>query len=138
MKISIETAVNATLENTWSAWTCPDDIVLWNFAIEEWCCPKATIELSKGKGFNYRMEAKDGSMGFDFTGTFTEIRPNEFLEYELEDGRKVSITFQESSEGIKVVETFDAEDENSAEQQKQGWQCILNNFKKHVESKYSK
>jgi len=133
MKISIETTVNATIDKTWSAWTTPSDIVAWNFASDEWCCPNAEIELVVGKGFNYRMEAKDGSMGFDFGGTFTQVRPNEFIEYALEDGRKISITFEKTENGIRVVETFDAEDENSAEQQKQGWQCILENFKKHVE-----
>lgn len=133
MKISIETTVNATIDKTWSAWTTPSDIVAWNFASDEWCCPNAEIELVVGKGFNYRMEAKDGSMGFDFGGTFTQVRPNEFIEYALEDGRKISITFEKTENGIRVVETFDAEDANSAEQQKQGWQCILENFKKHVE-----
>lgn len=133
MKISIETTVNATIDKTWSAWTTPSDIVAWNFASDEWCCPNAEIDLVVGKGFNYRMEAKDGSMGFDFGGTFTQVRPNEFIEYALEDGRKISITFEKTENGIRVVETFDAEDENSAEQQKQGWQCILENFKKHVE-----
>jgi len=133
MKISIETTVNATIDKTWSAWTTPSDIVAWNFASDEWCCPNAEIELVVGKGFNYRMEAKDGSMGFDFGGTFTQVRANEFIEYALEDGRKISITFEKTENGIRVVETFDAEDENSAEQQKQGWQCILENFKKHVE-----
>ncbi len=133
MKISIETTVNATIDKTWSAWTTPSDIVAWNFASDEWCCPNAEIDLVVGKGFNYRMEAKDGSMGFDFGGTFTQVRPNEFIEYALEDGRKISISFEKTENGIRVVETFDAEDENSAEQQKQGWQCILENFKKHVE-----
>lgn len=133
MKISIETTVNATIDKTWSAWTTPSDIVAWNFASDEWCCPNAEIDLVVGKGFNYRMEAKDGSMGFDFGGTFTQVRPNEFIEYALEDGRKISITFEKTENGIRVIETFDAEDENSAEQQKQGWQCILENFKKHVE-----
>ncbi|MBC76094.1 MAG: ATPase [Halobacteriovoraceae bacterium] len=134
MKVSIETIIDSTLEKVWSAWTTPAYITAWNFASEEWCCPKTEIDLEPGKNFNYRMEAKDGSMGFDFSGTFTEIKPNEFIEYALEDGRRVSISFEQTDNGVRVVESFDAEDENSAEQQKQGWQCILNNFKAHVES----
>jgi uncharacterized protein YndB with AHSA1/START domain len=135
MKISIETEVNASLDTVWSAWVTPENITEWNFATEEWCCPRAEIELKVGGKFNYRMEAKDGSMGFDFDGRFTKVTPNDSIHFELEDNRVVTVQFVETSNGVRVIEAFDAEDENSAEQQKQGWQCILNNFKKHVESK---
>lgn len=135
MKISIETEVKASLTAVWNAWVTPEDITSWNYAIDEWYCPKAEIDLEVGGKFNYRMEAKDGSMGFDFEGTFTEINPQKSIRFELEDSRVVTVDFSESAEGVRVIETFDAEDENSAEQQKQGWQSILNNFKKHVESK---
>ena len=135
MKITVETEVLALPVTVWDAWVTPDDITSWNFAIDEWCCPKAEINLVVGGKFNYRMEAKDGSIGFDFEGTFTKIAPNESIHFELEDNRAVTVEFTETANGIKVIETFEAEDENSAEQQKQGWQSILNNFKKYVESK---
>ncbi len=134
MKISIETEVNASPTAVWDAWVTPEDITRWNFAVEEWCCPKAEINLEVGGKFNYRMEANDGSMGFDFEGTFTKITPNECIHYKLEDDRVVTIEFTETADGVKVIETFETEDENSADQQEQGWQSILNNFKKHVES----
>lgn len=135
MKISIETEVKAPLNTVWDSWVTPEDIASWNFAIDEWCCPKAEVNLHVGEKFSYRMEAKDGSTGFDFEGTFTKVTPHEAIHFELEDNRVVTIEFMETNDGVKVVETFEAEDENSVEQQKQGWQSILNNFKKHVENK---
>ncbi|WP_166267238.1 SRPBCC family protein [Marinobacter caseinilyticus] len=135
MKISIETEVNARLDTVWNAWVTPEDITRWNFAIEEWCCPRAELELEAGGSFNYRMEAKDGSAGFDFEGKFTEINPCKSIHSKLGDDRKVEVQFIETQNGVKVIETFEAEAENSAEQQRQGWLSILNNFKKHVESK---
>ena len=134
MEISIETTVNSPIEQVWSAWVTPDDIKKWNFASDDWLCPDAKINLRVGGAFNYRMEAKDGSMGFDFEGTFTSINVPQSIEYKLGDDRNVRITFSETEQGIRVVETFESEDELSAEQQKQGWQSILNNFKKHVET----
>ena len=135
MKISIETEVKSTPAAVWDAWVTPEDITNWNFAIDEWCCPNAEINLETGGKFNYRMEAKDGSMGFDFEGEFIDITPLKEIHYKLEDDREVKVEFIETENGIKVIETFDAEDENSAEQQKQGWLNILNNFKKYVEGK---
>ena len=135
MKISIETEVKASPAIVWSAWVTPEDITSWNFAIDEWCCPKAEVNLKVGGKFNYRMEANDGSIGFDFEGTFTKVTPIESIHFELEDNRVVTVEFMETANGVRVIETFEAEDENSAEQQRQGWQSILNNFKKHVESK---
>ena len=133
MKISIETTVNAPLTDTWDAWITPSDITNWNFATEGWQCPKADINFEVGGKFNYRMEAKDNSAGFDFGGVFTKIIPNMSIHYKLEDNRIVTIDFIETPAGVRVVESFEAENENAAEQQKQGWQSILNNFKKHVE-----
>lgn len=135
MNISIETTVKSTLTQAWNAWVTPDDITAWNFASEDWACPKAEINLSVGGQFSYRMEAKDGSMGFDFEGEFVAVEPNKSIRYKLEDHREVLIEFIEVDGGVKVVETFEAEDENTAEQQRTGWLCILNNFKKHVENK---
>ncbi|GAA5445471.1 hypothetical protein Misp06_03674 [Microbulbifer sp. NBRC 101763] len=135
MKITIETEVNAPLPVVWDAWVNPEDIVQWNFALDEWCCPKADINLNVGGKFNYRMEAKDGSIGFDFEGSFTKVSPRERIHFTLNDDRVVIVEFTETANGVRVVESFEAEDENAAEQQKQGWQSILNNFKRHVESK---
>lgn len=103
------------------------------FAIDEWCCPRAEIDLKDGGRFKYRMEANDGSAGFDFEGVFTKVAPQQSLHFELGDDRLVTIEFMQTANGTRVAETFEAEDENSAEQQKQGWQSILNNFKKYVE-----
>ncbi|MBI3125776.1 MAG: SRPBCC family protein [Ignavibacteriales bacterium] len=135
MEISIDTTVKAAIEQVWSAWVTPDDIKKWNFASDDWCCPDAKIDLKVGGKFNSRMEAKDGSMGFNFEGTFTSIVSNSIIEYVLDDNRKVRVSFSETENGIKVVETFETEDENSAELQRQGWKCILSNFKKYVEAK---
>ncbi len=134
MKISIETIINAPLELVWQSFVTPEDIVCWNFAIDEWCCPKAELELVVGGSFNYRMEAKDGSFGFDFSGTFVAIKSYQALSYTLGDGRRVDIEFINTPDGVKVTESFDAEDENSAEMQRQGWLGILHNFRRHVES----
>lgn len=133
MKISIETEINAGINAVWRAWITPADITQWNFASDEWCCPSAAINLTVGGSFNYRMEAKDGSMGFDFEGEFTEVITKTSITYRLDDDRRVMVAFFETSSGVKVVETFDTEDVHSAELQKQGWQSILNNFKAHVE-----
>ncbi len=133
MEISIQTKVNAPIEKVWSAWITPEDVQNWNFASDDWVCPKAQNNFAVGERFSYRMEAKDGSMGFDFEGTYTSITEHQLIEYKLDDDRKVKITFEKSNDGTLVVETFDAEDENSAEMQRQGWQNILDNFKKHVE-----
>ncbi len=135
MEISIQTKVNAPIETVWSAWITPEDVQNWNFASDDWACPKAHNNFAVGERFNYRMEAKDGSMGFDFEGTYTSITVHQLIEYKIDDDRKVRITFEKSNDGTLVVETFDAENENSAEMQRQGWQNILDNFKKHVESK---
>lgn len=134
LKITIQTLVSSNLEKVWSAWTNPDDINQWNAASDDWHNPRSTNDLRIGGKFSYRMEAKDGSMGFDFEGTYTNVVPERLIEYVLEDGRTVSIVFEPQVDGVKVVETFDAEDSNSAEMQKQGWQCILDRFRAYVEA----
>lgn len=133
MRITVETEVAAPLRDVWDAWVTPDHITQWNFAIQEWCCPSAVIDLRVGGTFKYRMETKDGSMGFDFEGIFVKVAQQQSLHFELGDNRLVTIEFVRTAGGTRIAETFEAEDENSAEQQRQGWQSILNNFKKHVE-----
>ncbi len=135
MEVAIETTVDARIDRVWEAWVTPDDITRWNFASDDWCCPNAKIDLVVGGKFNYRMEAKDGSMGFDFQGAFTTIDPHAAIEYAFDDGRTVKITFTQTDSGVRIVETFDAADQHSAEQQRQGWKCILDNFKTHIEQR---
>ena len=134
MKITIETTIDAPLEKVWKAWVEPPHIMQWNFASEEWHCPVAEVELRTGGRFGYRMEARDGSAGFDFAGTFTAIDAGREIRYTLDYDREVTVGFSVANGRVHVVQTFAAEDEMSAEQQRQGWQCILNNFKKYVES----
>ena len=134
MKVSVATTVNADIEDVWSAWITPEEINQWNAASEEWHNPSSKNDLRVGGRFSYRMEARDGSMGFDFEGTYTNVTEHELIEYVMADDRRVSIQFAPADSGIRIVETFDAEDESSAEQQRQGWQSILDNFAKHVEA----
>ncbi len=133
MKITVETIVRSQIDSVWSAWNNPDDIKQWNAASSDWHTTASTVDLRKGGSFSSRMEAKDGSMGFDFAGTYTNVVPKEYIEYELEDGRVVSITFAGEENGVRVTETFDADAEMPPEQQRQGWQSILDNFARHVE-----
>lgn len=132
--ITIATTVNAPIEKVWSYWTSPDHITQWNAANEDWHTTKAENDLKVGGKFSSRMEAKDGSFGFDFGGTYTEVVTNEKITYTLEDDRKVSITFTQTPEGVDVVEAFEAETQNSEELQRSGWQAILDNFKRYTEN----
>ena len=133
MKITIATNVESSTEKVWTAWTSPEAIMSWNFASDDWCCPSAQLDLKAGGKFCYRMEAKDGSAGFDFSGDFTKVEEMKRIEFCLGDGRTVEVDFESVGDVVKVTETFEAEDENSAEVQKHGWQSILDNFKKHAE-----
>lgn len=135
MRITIEVNVAAPIEDVWKAWTSPADIQQWNAATEDWHYPSAEIDLSPGGKFSYRMEAKDGSMGFDLEGTFTKVVPYELIEFTLEDERLVAVEFAESDESVTVRESFDAESTISGEQQRQDWQAILNRFARHIETK---
>lgn len=132
--VTVETRVNQSVQMVWELWTTPEDVMNWNFASPEWHCPVAENDLKPGGRFKYRMEAKDGSMGFDFAGRFTQVVPGDMLEFVLDDGRKVSIQFTANEGTTTLVETFEAEDQNSIELQRQGWQAILNNFKQYAES----
>ena len=135
MKITIETRVKADLKIVWDAWNNPEDIKRWNAASDDWHTPQSAVDLREGGKFSARMEAKDGSMGFDFEGTYTRIVLRKIIEYKLGDDREVKVEFTEAADGVLVKETFDAESQNSPEMQRQGWQAILDNFARHVETK---
>jgi uncharacterized protein YndB with AHSA1/START domain len=135
-KITVETIVKAPLESIWRAWNTPADIKQWNAAQDDWHTTASTVDLREGGKFTSRMEAKDGSEGFDFEGTYTRIVPRKKIEYRMNDGRVVSVDFAERPGGVQVTETFDAEAENPPELQRAGWQAILDNFARHVEAKH--
>lgn len=132
-KVTIHVTVDSSMDEIWNNWTSPEHIVHWNFASDDWCCPAAENDVRVGGQFSWRMEAKDGSFGFDFCGEYTEVVKNKVLEYRLGDGRPVSVEFTQVENGVELKETFQGEDENTLEMQEKGWQNILNNFKKHVE-----
>ncbi len=133
MKITIEKLVKAPVEVVWRAWTTPDDIKQWNAASDDWHTTQASVDLRVGGGFSSRMEAKDGSMGFDFAGTYTKVVQHRLLEASFGD-RMLLVEFEPCPAGVTVRETFDAESTHSVEQQRDGWQAILGNFARHVES----
>ncbi len=135
MKISVETVVMAELKKVWEAWTNPADIQKWNAAQEDWHTTQSAVDLREGGKFLARMEARDGSEGFDFEGTYTRIVPHKSIEYRMSDGREVFVEFALRGGGVHVKETFDAETENTPELQRTGWQAILDNFRRHVEGK---
>lgn len=134
MSITVETIVHAPIATVWDAYTNPDDIKQWNAASDDWHTSAASVDLRAGGAFSSRMEAKDGSMGFDFAGTYTNIVEHRVIEYEFGD-RTAKVEFSETPDGVAVAVTFDPESEHSEEQQRQGWQAILDNFKRHVEAK---
>lgn len=135
MKITVETVVNAPLTTVWDAWNSPADIQQWNSAHESWHTTHSTVDLREGGTFTARMEARDGSEGFDFGGTYTRVVPQKSIEYRMSDGREVQVDFEERAGGVVVTETFDAETQNPPEMQREGWQSILDNFRRHVEAK---
>lgn len=132
-KIIVEAKVNASVEKTWQYWIEPKHIEKWNNASDDWHTPHAENDLRVGGKFLSRMEAKDGSFGFDFEGIYTVVKPLENIKYVLADGREVELIFIRNGDTTKVTEIFDPENENTIERQQGGWQAILNNFKKHVE-----
>lgn len=132
--ITVQTTVNAPIETVWEKWNNPDAIVKWNNASDDWHTTKAENDLRIGGKFLFRMEAKDGSAGFDFIGVYHNIKPHEIIEYTMEDGRTVKILFSGTANSTKVVETFAAETVNSIEIQQGGWQAILDSFKKYAET----
>ena len=132
MKITVETLVKASSKKVWDAWNSPAEIKQWNTAQDDWHTTRSTVDLREGGKFQSRMEAKDGSEGFDFEGTYTRIVPKKAIEYRMSDGREVKVEFVERPGGVLVKETFDAETKNTPELQRQGWQAILDNFGRHV------
>jgi uncharacterized protein YndB with AHSA1/START domain len=132
-RITVEATINAPVEKVWKLWTEPKHITQWNNASEDWHTPKAENDLRVGGKFLSRMEAKDGSAGFDFEGVYEEVKTHERVVYSMSDGRRVDIQFKEEENTTTVTETFDAETTHSIEMQKEGWQSILNNFKEYVE-----
>ncbi len=131
--ITVDALIDAPIEKVWDYWTKPEHITQWNFASDEWHSPKAENDLRVGGKFSSRMEAKDGSFGFDFGGVYDAVEDKKHIAYTLGDNRKVSVDFSTEGDKTKLVENFEAEGTNPVEMQKGGWQAILNNFKKHVE-----
>jgi len=130
-QITVETVVNAPIDKVWEAYTSPEHITKWNFASDDWCCPRANTDLREGGRFSSRMEAKDGSMGFDFEGTYTKIVINERIEYEFGD-RHAAVEFVPQADTVLVRVSFDPETMFPVEQQREGWRAILENFARHV------
>lgn len=133
MKITVETIVTAPVADVWKAWTTPDDIKQWNAASDDWHTTAASVDLRVGGAFSSRMEAKDGSMGFDFAGTYTKVIPLERIECSF-GGRVLIVEFIAESGKVRVRETFDAEETHPVELQRAGWQAILDRFARHVEN----
>lgn len=134
MKITVTALVAAPIEEVWSAYVTPADIIQWNAASDDWHTTASTVDLRPGGNFSSRMEAKDGSFGFDFEGTYTRVIEFELIEYSFGD-RLASVSFQQEEASVRVMVEFDAEEENSPEDQRQGWQAILDNFARHVLAK---
>ena len=132
--VTVEVIIDAPLEKVWKCWTEPKHVIHWNFASADWESPYGENDLKIGGKFNYRMQAKDGSFGFDFVGKYTNIKELELIEYVLDDNRHVKIFFTKTPHGIKVREIFEIEKINPQAMQQKGWQAILDNFKKYTEN----
>lgn len=133
--ITVQTKIQASPKKVWEYWTKPEHIMNWNFASDEWICPKVENDLEVNGEFDYRMESKDGQAGFNLHGTYYNIIKEKLIEYKLDDSRAVSVEFTQNGDYVIITQTFEPEDKNSKDMQKNGWQAILNNFKKYVESK---
>lgn len=133
MQITVETTVAAPIATVWHAYNTPEDIIQWNAASDDWHTTASQVDLREGGQFSSRMEAKDGSFGFDFAGTFTKVIEHELIEYAFGE-RTAKVVFSSIPEGVKVAVTFEAEETHSIEQQQQGWQAILNSFTRYVEA----
>jgi uncharacterized protein YndB with AHSA1/START domain len=133
MQITVQSTVRAPLATVWGAYTTPADIIKWNAASDDWHTTTATVDLREGGAFSSRMEAKDGSMGFDFAGQYTKVVPHARIEYTFGD-RAAQVTFADTADAVVVTVTFEAETEHPVEMQRQGWQAILDNFARYVES----
>ena len=132
--ITVKTTVYAPIEKVWKYWSSPEHITQWNNASDDWHTPRAENDLRTGGNFLTRMEARDGSAGFDFGGVYDDVQENKYIAYTMGDGRKVRVTFSGDENETDIEETFDAESENSPEMQKTGWQAILDNFKEYTET----
>jgi uncharacterized protein YndB with AHSA1/START domain len=135
--VTVESTIQAPIEKVWELWTSPQHITKWNTASHDWHTPKAENDLRVGGSFSSRMEARDGSIGFDFGGTYDEVEPPRRIAYTMSDGRRVQISFEEVSNGTHVAETFEAESQNPVDIQRGGWQAILDNFRKYAEGRQS-
>jgi uncharacterized protein YndB with AHSA1/START domain len=131
--LTVESVINAPVEKVWKVWSSPEDIIKWNSASEDWHTPTAKNDLRVGGSFSSRMEARDGSMGFDFHGVYDAVKTNEYIEYTMGDGRKVKVIFSSDGNTTKVTEHFEAENTHSLEMQQGGWQAIMDNFKTYAE-----
>jgi uncharacterized protein YndB with AHSA1/START domain len=131
--ITVESTINAPIEKVWELWTKPEHIIHWNNASKDWHTPKAENDLRVGGKFLFKMEAKDGSFGFEFEGIYTEVKTNELIAYKMEDDRQVKINFTSEGDETKITESFETEDINAIDLQRKGWQSLLNNFKKYAE-----
>lgn len=133
-KITVGTTIDANRERVWNYWNQPEHITQWNSADDSWHCPRAENDLRVGGTFKSRMEARDGSMGFDFEATYDEVVENKKIAYTMTDGRQAVTTFEDIGGKTKITTTFDAESQNPIEMQKDGWQAIIDNFKNYVEN----
>jgi|SRR5690606_14949604 uncharacterized protein YndB with AHSA1/START domain len=133
-RITVEATVNAPVEKVWACWNEPQHITKWAFASDDWHAPYSENDVRTGGKFKTTMAAKDGSFSFDFAGVYDNVVPNKVIEYTMPDGRQTSILFESNGNTTKITETFDAENENPVEMQREGWQAILNNFKKYTET----
>ena len=131
--ISVEANIKAPIYRVWEMWTTAEHITKWNTASDDWQTTFAENDLRKGGHFLFRMEAKDRSSGFDFDGVYDDVKINQLIEYTLSDARKVRILFMDNDDRTKIIQSFEAEESNTIEEQRDGWQNILNNFKKYVE-----
>ena len=134
IEITVATQVNAPMSKVWECWTLPEHIVHWNAASDDWHTPHAVNDVKPGGTFLFRMEARDGSVGFDLYGTYNEVETAKYIAYTLGDGRRVRIQFENDGGKTGITEIFEAETTHTPELQQTGWQAILNNFRKYVES----
>lgn len=132
-KLTVKAEINSPIEKVWNAYTKPKHITQWNQASEDWCCPRAENDLKVSGKYNARMEAKDGSFGFDFEAVYDEVEPNKKLSYNMADGRNATTEFISEGNKTKISTTFDPENQNPIEMQQDGWQAIMNSFKNYVE-----
>ncbi len=133
-KITVKTTVHASLEKAWECFTAPEHVTQWNAASDDWHCPAATNDLRTGGSFKYTMAARDGSVSFDFEGQYTEVVDHQRIAYVLADDRRIEVLFEADGDAVHITETFDPENENPPEMQKEGWQAILDNYKKHTKT----